>query len=339
MNNKLQTYLFAFILVVAFPVSAGVDETRLLKYSGSPIEDPFWFKDSFLDIKEDITEAEEQGKKLILYFHQAGCPYCYNFVQQSLLEPKLSPFIQKNFDVVALSLWGDREVTLPDGDVLSEKELAIRWQIQFTPTLIFFDGDDEAVLRIDGYRNKEVTARILDYVLTGNTDESLAQRLIEPGGPVELYPSKRFSQTRDLSKLSPAKPVAILFEYPGCADCEQLHKQVLSRTDSNQLLESYQTVRIDVLDPGNIITPDGKTTTGRRWAEDLGLSFFPSAILLDGQGIERFRVDSYVQAYHFNTALEYVSERIYTRLPEFQRYINERADRLRDAGQEVIITR
>jgi len=37
---------------------------------------PPWFKQSFLDIREDVDEAATAGKRLLLYFYQDGCPYC-----------------------------------------------------------------------------------------------------------------------------------------------------------------------------------------------------------------------------------------------------------------------
>jgi thioredoxin-related protein len=37
---------------------------------------PQWFTPSLLDIREDITEAAREGRRLMLYFHQDGCPWC-----------------------------------------------------------------------------------------------------------------------------------------------------------------------------------------------------------------------------------------------------------------------
>ena len=37
---------------------------------------PDWFKNSFLDIREDVADAKAAGKRLVLYFYQDGCPYC-----------------------------------------------------------------------------------------------------------------------------------------------------------------------------------------------------------------------------------------------------------------------
>jgi thioredoxin-related protein len=78
--------------------------------------------------------------------------------------------------------------------------------------------------------------------------------------------------------------------------------------------------------------------TAKQWADHLSLTYFPSLVLLDERKQERFRIDSYVQAFHFQAALEYVDQKIYQREPEFQRYINERADNLRKTEKKVVIT-
>lgn len=328
-----------FFLLISISASIYADNsTQLIEYSGASIEEPYWFKDSFLDIAEDINEAEEEGKHLLIYFHQAGCPYCYNLVQQSFLDPQFSEFIQKHFDIVALNLWGDREVTLLNGDIVSEKQLAIQWNVQFTPTLLFYKSGDDKPLRINGYRSKKDLAKIFDYVITGTQEASLAQSLIHSNDQDRLYPSSDFKSINFLSTHDKVKPTAVLFEYPGCSDCEQLHKQVLSRKDTYQLLSAYKTLRAD-LSSEQLITVDHDTQlTAQQWADKLGLTYFPSVILYDENLKERFRIDGYVQRFHFHASLEYVSDKIYQRLPEFQRYINERADRLRQAGKNIKIT-
>ncbi len=328
-----------FILLSALcSYSVNAEETRLNEYSGSEIEAPYWFKDSFLDLSDDIQEAQDEGKKLLIYYHQAGCPYCYNLVQQSFLDPALSQYIQENFDLVALDLWGDREVTLPDGTTLTEKELAIKWKIQYTPTLLFYSESETPVLRIDGYRSPQMLAKIMDYVVTGNTETSLAQTMIQQDQSQTLYPSDLLLPAERFERVSGSKPVALLFEYPGCEDCVQLHKKVLSRSDTHQLMQGFQTYRFDVSNSETINLGVAGEKTAAAYAEEHGLTYFPSIVLLDGEGAEQLRIDGYVQSFHFNTALEYVRDEAYKRMPEFQRYINERADRLREQGLEVVIT-
>lgn len=332
---RLITIVLLSLVLTQF---SNAQETQLMKYSGSEIDSPYWFKDSFLELADDIEEAKEAGKKLIVYYHQAGCPYCYNLIQQSFLDPGLSQYIQENFDILALNLWGDREVTLPDGTSLSEKELAIKWKIQYTPTLLFFDSESSPILRIDGYRSKEMLAKVLDYVVTGNTETSLAQSIISVDHSQSLYPTEAFKSAVDFTASESNKPLALLFEYPGCEDCLQLHKKVLSRTDTFEQLKAYQAYRFDLSDKQIITLSNGRTASAEEYARELGLTYYPSMVLLDSKGVEQLRVDGYVQSFHFNTALEFVSQKVYQRMPEFQRFINERADRLRDQGQEVVIT-
>ncbi len=120
-----------------------------------------WFHDSFLDLSEDLKEAQAQGKRLVIIWEQRGCPYCKRTHEVNLRIPKITEFIQKNFVVLRLNMWGDREVTDFDGEVLTEKNLANKFAVLFTPTLQFFPenldkvggraGQQAEVLRIPGY--------------------------------------------------------------------------------------------------------------------------------------------------------------------------------------------
>jgi thioredoxin-related protein len=49
----------------------------------------------------------------------------------------VSNYIDENFFVVQLNLHGDLEVTDFDGEVLSEKAMARKWNILFTPTVLY----------------------------------------------------------------------------------------------------------------------------------------------------------------------------------------------------------
>src|SRR5690606_4822234 len=46
-----------------------------------------WFHESFLDLKEDLAEAEKAGKSLAIIFEQRGCPYCKETHVTNLADP------------------------------------------------------------------------------------------------------------------------------------------------------------------------------------------------------------------------------------------------------------
>jgi thioredoxin-related protein len=112
---------------------------------------PDWFKNSFLDIREDVAEAAAAGKRVILYFYQDGCPYCAKLLQDNFGDRDISETARSSFDVVAINIWGDRDVTDAGGTATTEKQFAAALGVQYTPTMLLLDEDAGVVLRIDGY--------------------------------------------------------------------------------------------------------------------------------------------------------------------------------------------
>ena len=96
-----------------------------------------WMRDTFKDLREDLQEANDEGKRLALIFEQRGCIYCTKMHEEVLSRPDISQYISENFFVVQLNLHGDIEVTDFDGEVLAEKDMARKWGLLFTPTILF----------------------------------------------------------------------------------------------------------------------------------------------------------------------------------------------------------
>lgn len=119
-----------------------------------------WFLFSFLDLKEDLEEAAQKGKRFAIVWEQKGCPYCKETHLVNLTNPEIAVFIQKHFVVLQLDLWGSRKVKDFDGEELSEKALAQKYGVRYTPTVQFFpaklaeakkSGRDIEVARMPGY--------------------------------------------------------------------------------------------------------------------------------------------------------------------------------------------
>jgi hypothetical protein len=67
-----------------------------------------------------------------------------------------------------------------------------------------------------------------------------------------------------------------------------------------------------------VITPQGKKTTARQWARDLGLFYTPTIILFSPEGEEIMRIDSVVQYYRLWGVLDYVNRKGYLTQPDYQ---------------------
>ena len=100
-----------------------------------------WFLDSFLDLPDDLGAAHKQGKRLAIMWELRGCPYCRETHLVNLAQPRIADYIKANFEVLQLNIIGDRKVKDFDGAELSEKALAAKYGVRFTPTFQFFQEE------------------------------------------------------------------------------------------------------------------------------------------------------------------------------------------------------
>ena len=100
-------------------------------------------RDTFKDLREDLQEANDEGKRLLILFEQRGCIYCKKMHEEVFPQPEVRDYIKENYFVVQLNLHGDIEVTDFDGETLSEKDMARKWGILFTPSMMFLPENVE----------------------------------------------------------------------------------------------------------------------------------------------------------------------------------------------------
>lgn len=133
---------------------------------------PAWLRETFKDLREDLAEANAEGKRLMVIFEQRGCIYCTEMHEKIFTDPAIEALIRDHYFVVQMNLFGDVEVTDFDGATLSEKDMAMHWGVMFTPTLIFLpeeiaDGvsaPDAAVAMMPGAFGKVTTEALLIWV-------------------------------------------------------------------------------------------------------------------------------------------------------------------------------
>ena len=344
MIRKSFTFYSCFIALLTFLVfnAHAVGETELTPAMVNPgsEEKPDWFKVSFLDLYEDIDEAAENNKRLMLFFFQDGCPYCKMLLEDNFGQRKISDKTQKYFDVVAINIWGDREVSVGD-KVVTEKEFSAALKVQYTPTLIFFNEKRKPVFRANGYYAPEKFDVVLDYVGLHKETELVFQEYLAKASPQpatgNLYKEIATIKTpNDLSKaLKKDKHLLVFFEQKKCVECDELHQDILSRPESVAELKKLDVAFVDIWSKKKIITPDGKSLSTRDWVKSLGINYAPSLVYFNDKGEEVFRSEAYLKSFHIQSGMDYVSSGSYKTQPNLQRYIDGRAHHLREEGVVV----
>jgi thioredoxin-related protein len=333
--------LLCLLLLALQPAVAS--EVKPGQYFGAiPSEKPDWFKESFLEFEEDVAEAAAAGKRVMLYFHQEGCPYCARLIEENFTDPDLKAFIQQNFDGISLNMWGDREVVSVGGRNFTEKTFATALKVQYTPTLVFLDESGQTVLRLNGYYPPRDFRAALEYVAQKReTSVSFSQYRLEQlaASAGKLIDEDFYLDERDLGKLiaDSDKPLAVYFESSDCAECQILHQRILKDKATRKLVLQASNVQLDVASNQMLTTPAGKKLSARQWAEELGISYTPSVVFFDTRGAEVMRIGAFIKTFHFQSVYAYVLEKAYLEEPEFQRYISARADHIRESGFDTDI--
>ena len=295
-----------------------------------PLEHPAWFKESFLDLPHDLEEAVAAGKRgILIYFGQSRCPYCKMLLQQNFGQADIETYTRRHFDVVPIDIWGMQELTDFEGRVLTEREYALREGTNFTPSLLFYDAKGKLALRLRGYYPPYTLRAALEYVADGHYErESFNAYLargdsglsFEPGDLIEEPFFIPPPQNLDRSRVPGERPLLVFFERGDCHACDVLHTQPVRERAIRDLLYRFDTVQLDMRADTPVITPDGRRTTARQWAEELGLFYAPSLLFFDESGREILRVDSVVRFFRLRNVLNYVLSKGYLDEPDYQRW-------------------
>ena len=159
------TAAIATCLVLALPAAAA-------ELGDDGLHKPEWLRDTFKDMSDDLAEANAEGKRLMIIFEQRGCIYCTEMHTSVFPDPEIDALIRDNFFVVQMNLFGDVEVTDFDGTTLPEKDMAVRWGVVFTPTMMFMPEEvaegqtaaQAAVVTVPGAFKRGTTSALFTWV-------------------------------------------------------------------------------------------------------------------------------------------------------------------------------
>jgi thioredoxin-related protein len=304
---------------------------------GSMHEVPEWFKESFLDISEDVSEADANNKHFMIFMDLEGCPYCTKMLNENFIaQNKTSEFIKKYFDVINIDVKGSREISWDKDTTLTEKALAEKLEIQYSPTILFFNKNKEVVVRVNGYRNKDDFKYILEFVQGKYYEQMSLTQYLEKITKETLYTfieNKMFKDLKDLSKIK--TPLAVIFEDGSCTQCDYFHNRLLKDKDVLKEFKNFTIVRLNANSDEQIIDVDGNKTTAKEWVKKINLDYRPGILLYDNKKLIS-TVDALLYPFHFKELLRYVGEKHYKKYPKsYLDYLRVRQSELLKQGINI----
>jgi thioredoxin-related protein len=334
MKNTIVT-LSLFCLLSATVLADKMDSYQIGSHGQGNLKYPPWFKQTFFDLSDDLAEAKSGGKRgLIVYFSQKNCNHCVAFNETTLNDTTILKRLTEKYDVIALDIFSDVEIILPNGKETTIKNYAEISRARFTPTLLFYGVENKPLVKIVGFYPPEKFAKVLDYIdeehykntrlsnyLRSSQQQTQSSGIIFDSELFGNYPQKIEINKNDNKSFS-----LVMFESPNCNSCERFHKRVLSDKTVRQLMKKYRTLHLDSSNSSVKITiNDGSDTTPKKWTEKLQLNYDYSIVFFDENGNEVHRIDAETGLDRMTGSLQYVQEKAYERHQQFLQWRKENA--------------
>lgn len=334
----LKTAVIAVFLGLALPAQAAETTTRGSITGGVAHEAPDWFKESFLDIADDVDDATDAGKHVLLFFQLNDCPYCDRMLEECFEAEPLSAYIQQHFDTIAINVRGDRDIAFNEEISVTEKELSEILKVAATPAILFLDQDNKTVVRVNGYRAPERFRKVLEFVATKSYQTTSLGDYMQARLDKNVYQLRAnplFSEVSDLSTVD--GPLMVIFEDGGCYDCNEFHDGILAHELVRKEIEPFTIVRLDASSNETIIDPYGNETTPAELARKHEMIYRPGVLAFDDGNLVR-RHDSLTFPHHFKESMRYVAGKHYQQT-DYRNYSLQRTESLLEAGVVIDLGR
>ena len=154
-GNIMKTLLALFSLLIAvlfLPVPAHAD---------------FRIQSIDNDFQSEINAAADEGKRLVIFFHQLGCPYCDKMRARVHPDPKIMSYFNDHYVMIESNIKGNLDVVMPDGTPGNEVEFGRAMRVRATPVFAFYDLDGTLALKSVGFLDVDRFLLAGKYVVDG----------------------------------------------------------------------------------------------------------------------------------------------------------------------------
>jgi len=132
------------------------------------------------------------------------------------------------------------------------------------------------------------------------------------------------------------KRLAIIFEQKGCPYCREMHEVNLAIPEvADYIKANFDVLQLNLWGDREVTDFDGETLSEKKFARKYRVMFTPTIVFPDAAGKEVMRMPGYFKPFHFKHLFMYVKDEGYLTEPNFQRWLQAKADALRAAGKEV----
>jgi thioredoxin-related protein len=149
--------------------------------------------------------------------------------------------------------------------------------------------------------------------------------------------------TEDMAEAkSEGKQLAIIWEQKGCPYCREMHRVNLRIPDAvDYIKKHFFVVQLNLWGDREVVDVDGEQTTEKKLGRKYRVQFTPTIQFFDKEpnkdprSVEVWRLMGYWKPFHFKHTFVYVAEDGFKTQPNFQRWLQTRAEEYQKQGKEV----
>lgn len=116
---------------------------------------------------EGMRLAQQQHKKIFLYFGRYGCGYCGKTNIESFSDATLHKIYPEHYVLIYVDAESGKRINLPSGERITEMELGARLNVVGTPVFFYMEPDGKVILRAPGFKTVRDFRDMDRYVQSG----------------------------------------------------------------------------------------------------------------------------------------------------------------------------
>jgi len=124
-----------------------------------------WADHEKINIDELTNKLQKNNKHIIVFFHMNYCPYCIRMEKGTLKDKTIQKMIEKDFIFIDVNT-NQKSKIIFENKTYSTKEFANYFDIDFFPTVLFFDKEKDIVYTARGHRKVKKFKKILKFITT-----------------------------------------------------------------------------------------------------------------------------------------------------------------------------
>ena len=167
MNKILRRYnkivicglLFAIVLSISIATNFGLSHSNIVEAVEKT--EPLVFE--WMSHDEALKKAEKENKHILVFFYTDSCGWCDKMEREVYSNEEVKKMLAENYVSIKINAMSNNEIEV-NGEKMTEKAFALRYQVTGYPTTWFLESKAEGIAPLPGYVTADQFITVLKYI-------------------------------------------------------------------------------------------------------------------------------------------------------------------------------